>query len=195
MGQMFDITCDQMNNWKGDNPGGGRDHVDLSNVQTTSLGKVKRIGEHLSWYGSYDRRAKIQPPSCWHYKPGRFLAVGPLNWEEIIDKDDDDDNWPDPAAPGCGTNRPSNGNDNDDGESEEDMQDGEERTGKGKGTKVGKGKGKASEDRKGKGKGNGKGNGKGKGIVKRTPGGDDISRAIALQLHKEFSEADLDTDG
>jgi len=38
---------------------------------------------------------------------------------------------------------------------------------------------------KGKGKGKGKGNGNGKGIVKRTSVGDDISRAVALQLQKE----------
>jgi len=48
---------------------------------------------------------------------------------------------------------------------------------------------------KGKGKGKGKGNGKGRGIVKQTPGGDDISRAVASQLQKEMSEADLDTEG
>jgi len=65
------------------------------------------------------------------------------------------------------------------------MQGGEKETGKGKGTK----------DGKGKGKGKGKGNGKGKGIVKQTPGGDDICRAIALQLQKEMYEADLDTEG
>jgi hypothetical protein len=36
---------------------------------------------------------------------------------------------------------------------------------------------------------------KGKGIVKRTPGGDDISCAFALQLQKQMSEADLDKEG
>jgi len=48
---------------------------------------------------------------------------------------------------------------------------------------------------KGKGKGKGKGNGNGKDIVKRTPGGDDITRADALQLQKERYEADLGTEG
>jgi len=73
------------------------------------------------------------------------------------------------------------------------MQGGEKGTGKGKGTKdgKGKGKGKATEERKGKGKGNGKG----KGIVKQTPGEDDISRAVAVQLQKEMYEADSDTEG
>jgi len=67
------------------------------------------------------------------------------------------------------------------------MQGGEKGTGEGKGTKDGKGKGKGMR------KGNGKG--KGKGIVKQTPGGDDICGAVALQLQKEMSEADLDTEG
>jgi len=44
-------------------------------------------------------------------------------------------------------------------------------------------------------KGKGKGNGKGKGIIEQTPGGDDISRAIALQLHRQMSQAGLDTEG
>jgi len=64
------------------------------------------------------------------------------------------------------------------------MQGGEKGTGEGKGTKNGKGKRKGKE----------KGNGKGKDIVNQTPGGDVISRAFALQLQKEMSEADLDTE-
>jgi hypothetical protein len=79
--------------------------------------------------------------------------------------------------------------------SEEDTQGCEKGIGKGMGTKDGKGKGSATEDGKGKGKGKGKGNGKGKGIINHTPGGDDISPAVALQLQKEMSEADLDTEG
>jgi hypothetical protein len=39
------------------------------------------------------------------------------------------------------------------------------------------------------------GNGKGKGTVKQTPWGDDISRAIALQLQKKRYEADLGMEG
>jgi len=66
------------------------------------------------------------------------------------------------------------GNDNDDCESEEETEGAEKWTRNGKGTK----------DGNGKGKGMGKGNGKGKGIVKQTPGGDDISCAVALQLQK-----------
>jgi len=60
--------------------------------------------------------------------------------------------------------------------------------GKGKG-KV-KGKGKTTEKWKGKGKGNGKGN----GIVKQTPGGEDMTRVVALQLHKDMYQEDSDTE-
>jgi len=162
MGQMFDKTHDQMNHWRCDNPRAFGNQVNRSNPQTTSSGMVKRTGERFSWYGSDDLRAKIELPSCRQYKPGDFLAVRPLNWDEIIDKDDDDENWADPGGPSGGRSRPGDDNDNDDGEGEEDTQGGEKATGKGKGTKYGKGKGKE----KGKGKGKGRGNGKGKGIVK-----------------------------
>jgi len=195
MGQMFDKTRDQIINWRWDNTRAFGDRVDCPSPQTTSSGRVERTSDRFSWYGSDDLRAQIEPPSCQQYKPGEFLAVRPLNWDEIIDEDDDDDNRADPGAPSGGRSRPGHGNDNDDGEREEDTQGGEQGTGKGKGTKDGKGKGKATEDGKGKGKGNGKGNGKGKGIVKHTPGGDGISHAVALQLQKKMSEADLDTEG
>jgi hypothetical protein len=92
------------------------DHVHCSNPQTTSLGKVKRTGEHFSWYGSDDLRVKIEPPSCRRYKPGDFLAVRPLDSDEIIVEDDDDDNWADPEGPSSGRRRPGDGNDNDDNE-------------------------------------------------------------------------------
>jgi len=136
---------------------------------------------------------EIEPPSCRQYKPGDFLAIGPLNWDETIDEDDDDDNSADPRVPSGGGSRPSDGNDNDGSEGEGDTQGGEEWTGKGKGTKDGKGKEKGSATEEGKGKG--KGNGTGKGIVEQTPGGDDISRAIAVQLQKEMYQADSDTEG
>jgi hypothetical protein len=185
MGQMFDKTRDQINNWRWDNPHAFGDQVDRSNPQITSSGKVKRTSKRLSWYGSDDLRAKIEPPSCRQYKPGDILAVRPLNWDEIIDEDDADENWADPGALSGGRSCPGDGNDNDNGEGEEDTQGGEKGNGKGKGTK----------DVIGKGKRKGKGNGNGKGIVKRTPGGDDISRAVALQLQKERYEADSGTEG
>jgi len=191
IGQMFDKTHDQMNNWRWDNPRAFGNPVDRSNPQTTSSGKVKCTGERFSWYCSDDLRAKIEPPSCRLYKPGDFLAIRPLNWDEIIDEDDDDENWADPGGPSGGRSRPCNGNDSDDSEGEEDTQGGEKGTRKGNSTKDGKGKGKGKATEEGKGKGNGKG----KGIVKQTPGGDDITCAVALQLQKEMYEADSDTEG
>jgi len=120
----------------------------------------------------------IEPPSCRQYKPGDFLAVRPLNWDEKIEEDDEDVNWADRGAPSGGRSHPRNGNDNDDGEVEDDMQGGETETRKGNGTKDGKkiAKGKAAAE----GKRKGKRNGKGKDVVKQTPGGDDISGAAAL---------------
>ena len=186
MVQMFHKTRNQMKNWRWDDPRAFVDQVDRSTLQKTSLGKVERTGEHFSWYGSNNLRSKIELPSCRQYKPGDFLAIGPLNWDEIIDENDDDEYWVDPGAPSGGGSRPGDDNDNDHSDGEEHTQGGEKGTGKENGTKVGNGKG------KGKGKGNGKR--KGKGIVKQTPVGDDISRAVALQLQKEMSEADLETE-
>jgi len=191
MGQMFDKTCDQINNWRWDNRHAFGDQVDCSNPQTTSSGKVKRTGQPFSRYGSDDPRAKIEPPSCRQYKPGDFQAIRPLNWDEIIDEDDDDENWADPGAPTGGWSSPGVGNDNDDCEGEEDTHGGEKGTGKGIGTQDGMGqwKGKTMEE------GKGKGNGKGKSIVKQTAGGDDISRAVALHLQKKMYWAESYTEG
>jgi len=182
MGQMFDKTRDQMNNGRWDNPRVFRDHVDRSNPQTTSSRKVKRTSERFSYYGSDHLRAKVEPQSCRQYKPGGFMAIRPLNWDEIIDEDDENNNWADPGTPSGGRSCHGDGNDNDDSEGEEDTQGGEKGTRKGKGTKDGKGKGKGKVTEEGKGKG--KGHGTGKGFVKQTPGGDDISGAVAVQLEK-----------
>jgi hypothetical protein len=154
-----------MNYWRWDNPRAFGDQVDCCNTQTISSGQVKRNGERISWYVTNDLRADIEMPSCQQYKPGDFLGVRPLNWEEIIDEDDDDDNWAYPGALYGGRSSPGDGNDNDIGESEEDTQGGEKGTWNWKGTHDGNGKGKATEDGKGKGMGKGKGKGKGKGIV------------------------------
>jgi hypothetical protein len=67
IGQMFDTTRDQMNNWSWDNPCTFGDQANRSNLQTTSSGKVTRTCERFSWYGSDDLWAKIQPPSCRQY--------------------------------------------------------------------------------------------------------------------------------
>jgi len=178
-----------MNNWRCDNPHTFGDPVDCSNPHTTSSGKVRCTAERFSLYGSDDLRAKIETPSCRQYEPGYFLAIGPLNWHKIIDEDDDDENWADPESVGWSCH--SHGNHNDDGVGEEDRQGGETGTGKEKRTMDVKGKGKGKPMKEGKGKGNCKG----QGIGKQTPGGDDISRAVALQLQKEMYEADLDTEG
>jgi len=193
MGQMFDKTRNHMNNWRWDNPRIFGDQIDRFNPQTTSSGKVDCTSEHYPWYGSDDLKAKIEPPCCRHYKPDDFLAVRPLNWDEIIEVDDDDENCADSRTPRNGTSRPSDGNDNDDSEGEEDTHGGEKETGKVKGTKDRKGnrKGKATEE--GKGKWNRNGNRK--GIVEQTLAGDVISRAVAVQLEKEMYEADSDTEG
>jgi hypothetical protein len=120
MGQMFDKTCNQMNKWMWDNPCAFRDQVDRSDLQTTSSGKDTPTGERFSWYGRNYLSQKIEPPSCWKHEPGDFLAVRPLNWNEIIDENDDDENWADPCKPSEGRSRLGDGNDNDNGEGEED---------------------------------------------------------------------------
>jgi hypothetical protein len=135
---MFDNTCNQMNNWRWNNPHAFGDEVDRSNQQTTNLGKVKPTGELFPWYGSDVLMAKIEPPSCRQYKPGEFLTLKPLNWDEIFDKDDDDDeNRVDQGVPRGGSSHADDGNENDNSESVEDMQGGENGTRKGKGTKEG----------------------------------------------------------
>jgi len=129
MGQMFDKTRDKMHNWRWVKPHAFGDQVNSYNAQITSSGTVKCTGERFSWYGSDDLRAQIDQPCCRQYKPGDFLAVRRLHWDEIIDKNDDDENWVDPRALNGGRSRPGNGNDNDAGKGEEDMQGGEKGTG------------------------------------------------------------------
>jgi hypothetical protein len=155
---MFDKTRDQMDNWRLDHPCAFWDAVIRSNPQTTNSGKVKRTGERFSWNGSDHPMAKIEPSSCWQYKPGDFLAVLPLKWDEILDEDEDNDNWAVPGAPIGGRSHPSDGNHNHDSEGQEDTQGSEKGPGKGKGTKDGKGKrkGKATEEGKGMRNGNSK---------------------------------------
>jgi hypothetical protein len=74
MGLMFDTTCDQMKNWRWDNPSADEDQVDNSNLQSSSLGTVQYTGECFSWYCGDDLLVHIEPPSCWQYKPGDFLG-------------------------------------------------------------------------------------------------------------------------
>jgi len=127
------------------------------------------------------------------------MAFRPPNWDEIIDKDDDNDSRSDHGAPRRGSSRHTDGNDSDNGDGEEEKQGDENGTWKEKGTHnqtgIGKGKGKGMLKAMEEGKGKGKGNSKGKGIVKQTPGGDDITRLIALQLQNEMYEAESDMEG
>jgi len=184
-----------MNNWRWKHPCAFGDPVGRSNEQTTSSWKVTRTGERFSWSGINDLRANSVSPGCGQYKPGNFLAVRPPHWDETIDEDADDVHSADSGSLNSGRRRPGDVNDNDGGQGEDDTQGAVEGTREGEGTKDGKEKAKATEDGKGKGKGKGNANGKGKGILKQTPGGYIISRAVALQLRKEMSEADLDTEG
>jgi hypothetical protein len=134
-----------------------------------------------------------EPPSCQRYKPGQFLAVRPLKWDEIITEDNNDGNRVDSGAPSGGWLRCSDGNDNDEGKGNEGMQGSDKGTGKGKRKMYGKGKDKGKTTEEGKEKG--KGNGKEKGMFKQKSAGDDISGAVAWQLQKEMNGADSDTEG
>jgi len=174
LGQMCHKTPDQMNHWRWDNPLAFGDGVEHSNPQRTSAWKVIRTCKRFSRYGCDNPRATIELASRRPYKPGDFLVIRPLNWDEVMDEEDDDENCGDPGARIGDRCRPGNGNDHDDGGGEEDTQGSEKDTGTGRATKDGQGKGKATEDGEGKALGKGKGkekrNGKGKGIVKQTPG-------------------------
>jgi hypothetical protein len=46
------------------------------------------------------------PPWCRLYKPGDFLGVRPVNWNEVINKDDDNDNKVDSGVQSGGRSRP-----------------------------------------------------------------------------------------
>jgi hypothetical protein len=99
MGQMFDKTRNRMNNWMWDKSCAFRSQFDLSNLQTTCSGMVKPTVERFPCYGIEHLMEQIEPPSCRQYTAGEFLAVRLLNWDEIIDEDDDDDNMADPGGP------------------------------------------------------------------------------------------------
>jgi len=161
MGQMYNETRNQMNNWMWDNPHAFRDQINRSSLQTASLGMDKRTGKHFYWYGSNDLGGKMESKSGQRYKPGDLLPVRSLNWDELIDKVDDNENWVDPRAPSSGRSHLRYGNDTDDSKGKHDTQGSEKGTGKRQVAKDGKGKQKATEDGKGKGKALEKGNGKG----------------------------------
>jgi len=78
MRQMLDIACDQLNNWRWDNPRDFGDQIVRSNPQMTSSGNIERTNERSSWDASHDLSAMIEPPGGQQYKPGDFLAIEPL---------------------------------------------------------------------------------------------------------------------
>ena len=90
---------DQMTNWRWDNTRSFGEPVDRSNPQSTGSGKIKLTGEPFCLSSSDDLSTKIELPSCRQYKPGNFLAIGPLNWDEIINEDDDNENLADAGGP------------------------------------------------------------------------------------------------
>jgi hypothetical protein len=166
-----------MNNWRWDNCWAFRDQDDSSNLETTTSGKFVSIGNRFCWYGSDDCRARIDPPSCRQYKTGDFRTVRRLNWDEIIDEDEDDENWADRRVPSGGISCPGHGNDNDNSKSEEDTQSGGKGNRKRMGAKNGKGKLKSTEN----GKGNGKATEKGMGMGTGTGWG---NRMVSLNKHQ-----------
>jgi len=185
MEQTFVHIRDPMTNWRWDNSCAFKDPVDHINLQKTCSGMVKLTSYCISWYRRNDLRAKIELQSFRQYMPGVILPNKQLNWDEIIDEDDDVENWAYPRVPSHGRFRPGDGNNTDNGEGEKDLQGGENRTKKRKGTTNGHGQV----------MGMGKGNRNGTGNVIQTPAGDDISRAVALPLQKEMYHEDSDTDG
>jgi hypothetical protein len=115
--------------------------------------------------------------------------------DEIIDKDNDEENWADSGTQSGGRSPPHDANDSDDSESGEDTYVSEKRTLKGMGIQNGKGIGKSTEGGKGKEMGQGKGNGKGKGMAKQISGVDDIPCTDTFQLQKERYKAAAGMEG
>jgi len=167
MWQMFDKTCNKMINRRWEKPRAFGDQVDRSNPQKTSSGKFMYTGEHSSWYRINDFSTKVEGPCCQQSKPGDILAVGPLDWDEIIEEDYDNENG---VGPGPWNHGRSGGRDdkvNDGSERKVDRQCSQKGSRKGKGTKDGIGTGKRKATDKGKGKW--KRNGKATGIVVTKP--------------------------
>jgi hypothetical protein len=90
MGRKFFKTHHRMKYWRWGNPHAFEHQVNRSNQKTSSSGMVKPTGEHFSGYSSDDLRHMIELPTCWQYKPGDILAIRSLNWDEIINDNDDE---------------------------------------------------------------------------------------------------------
>jgi hypothetical protein len=106
--------------------------------------------------------------------------------DEIIDKNDDDENCADSRV-ACGARScPGNGCENTDSEGDKDTEGSEKGTGKGKRTPHRMQKGTATEDGYWQWKGKVMGNGTGNGIVKQTPGGDDIFVLLLCNCRRKY---------
>jgi hypothetical protein len=84
-------------------------------VHTTGSVNVKCTFERCARYRPDDLHTVIESCSWQQEKPGEFLTVRPMNWDEILDKDDDTANWADPGPPSDGWGRLSHLIDNDNG--------------------------------------------------------------------------------
>jgi len=92
IGQLFDKTRNEMNNWRLFNPRAWGDQVGPCILCTTSLVMVQCTGMGFCVYCSNDLRAKIEQPSRLQDKPGNFMPGRPLHEIGIINEDDKDMN-------------------------------------------------------------------------------------------------------
>jgi len=121
MGQMFDKTCNKMINRRWDNPCAFGDQVDRSKLQITNKEKLILTSAIFSWHGSDDLQAMIEPQWSLQYRPVDVLAARPLNRYQIIDGDDDNENFANLRESSGTCSRHGNCKDKDDSEGEGDM--------------------------------------------------------------------------
>jgi hypothetical protein len=89
---MFDKTHIEMNHWKWENARTFGDQLNYSIVRATSLRMVLRTGQHYSLYRCYDISAMLELARYREQNLADFLAVGLLQWNEIIESDNVDYN-------------------------------------------------------------------------------------------------------
>jgi hypothetical protein len=82
-----------MNNSRWDNHCAFADQVDHIEVQTTCWGKVQLTSERDFWNGSDDLGANSALRRLHQFNPENFHQVRPVNWDELMIKDGDDENW------------------------------------------------------------------------------------------------------
>jgi len=172
MWQMFNTTRDQTRISSWDNPCAVSDLVDCSTPENTSFRYIQWSGKCVSCYGTNYLQPMIESPRCRQHKQDEYVAIRPLNRNEIIDVDDEIVEGADPGALSWLRSFLGNANGNDHSAGEEDKLGSEKRIWLGKQAKIGMSHGKAIEDVKGKckQKEKGKGTDEGKCIMKQTPG-------------------------